>query len=68
LRKLGWECKEWRKDIYIDGHEQEDVVQYRQTVFLPMIEELNSVLLEYDDQDLTKLPQMMMRKWDGAPK
>ncbi|CAG8686201.1 20278_t:CDS:2, partial [Racocetra persica] len=52
---LGWECKEWKKDIYVDGHKREDVVQYRQIVFLLMMEELDPVLLEYDDQDLTKL-------------
>ncbi|CAG8435766.1 6477_t:CDS:10 [Scutellospora calospora] len=48
-------CKEWRKDIYVDGHECKDVVHYRQTIFLPMMKELEPVLLEYDDKDLTKL-------------
>ncbi|CAG8550663.1 41960_t:CDS:2, partial [Gigaspora margarita] len=49
------ECKKWRKDIYIDGYKREDVVQYRQTVFLLMIKKLKPVLIEYDDKDLTKL-------------
>ena len=55
LKKLGWHCKEWKKDIYVDGHEREDVVQYRQTIFLPMMKELEPVLVEYDDKDLSKL-------------
>ncbi|CAG8731773.1 13083_t:CDS:2, partial [Dentiscutata heterogama] len=55
LRKLRWECKEWKKYIYVDRHEQEDIVQYRQTVFLPMMKELEPVLIEYDDKNLTKL-------------
>ncbi|CAG8626755.1 10224_t:CDS:2, partial [Racocetra fulgida] len=32
-----------------------DVVQYRQTVFLPMMKELEPILLEYCDKDLTIL-------------
>ncbi|CAG8850072.1 520_t:CDS:1, partial [Racocetra persica] len=45
----------WKKDIYIDGHERENVVQYRQIIFLPMMKELEPVLVEYDDKDLSKL-------------
>jgi len=29
LRKLGYELKECKKGIYVDGHEREDVVAYR---------------------------------------
>lgn len=31
LTKLGYELKDVKKGIYIDGHEREDVVAYRQT-------------------------------------
>ena len=30
LAKLGYELKEAKKGIYVDGHEREDVVTYRQ--------------------------------------
>ncbi|KAF8424326.1 hypothetical protein EV426DRAFT_716937 [Tirmania nivea] len=40
LNKLGFEFKNVRKGVYIDGHEREDVVRYRQEVFLPAIEQL----------------------------
>ncbi|CAG8531344.1 717_t:CDS:2 [Dentiscutata erythropus] len=46
---------EWRKDIYVDEHEREDVVQYRQTIFLLMMKELKPILLEYCDENFTKL-------------
>jgi len=29
LTKLGYELKEMKKGIYVDGHEREDVVTYR---------------------------------------
>ncbi|KAF8507718.1 hypothetical protein JB92DRAFT_3121644 [Gautieria morchelliformis] len=31
LMKLGYELKEVRKGMYVDGHEREDVVEYRKT-------------------------------------
>ncbi|RPB23933.1 hypothetical protein L211DRAFT_838386, partial [Terfezia boudieri ATCC MYA-4762] len=40
LNKLGFEFKDVRKGVYIDGHEREDVVRYRQEVFLPAMEKL----------------------------
>jgi len=30
LAKLGYELKEVKKGVYVDGHEREDVVAYRQ--------------------------------------
>ena len=38
LLKLGYEMKECRKGMYVDGHERDDVVQYRKT-FLKKVEE-----------------------------
>ena len=38
LKKLGYECKDVRKGIYIDGHKRPDVVEYR-AKFLAKMEE-----------------------------
>lgn len=35
-----------KKGAYVDGHEREDVVAYRNDVFLPKIQELKSQLAE----------------------
>jgi len=35
LLKLGWNWKEVKKGVYKDGHEREDVKEYRDRVFLP---------------------------------
>jgi len=35
LKKLGFQWKEVRKGVYIDGHERPDVVCYLQQDFLP---------------------------------
>ncbi|CAG8829129.1 4313_t:CDS:2, partial [Racocetra persica] len=44
---------EWKKNVYVDGHERENIVRYQQKVFLPMMAELESLLIEYDENDLT---------------
>ncbi|CAG8640993.1 11403_t:CDS:2, partial [Dentiscutata heterogama] len=46
---------EWKKNVYVDEYEQKDVVQYQQEVFLPIMAELEPLLIEYDKNDLTKL-------------
>ncbi|CAG8490595.1 3426_t:CDS:2, partial [Cetraspora pellucida] len=53
LKKLGWSYKEWKKDVYVDEHEREDIVRYQQEVFLLMMAELEPLLIEYDENDLT---------------
>jgi hypothetical protein len=40
LHKLGYSWKEVKKGVYKDGHEREDLVEYRQNVFLKTWEEL----------------------------
>jgi hypothetical protein len=30
LSKMGWSYNKYRKDIYVDGHERDDVVEYRE--------------------------------------
>ena len=39
LLQLGWSRTVLRKGVYMDGHEREDVVKYRGTVFLPKMKE-----------------------------
>ena len=47
LRRLGFYKSELKKGVYVDGHEQEDVVKYRQEVFLPLIAELDLYIRQY---------------------
>ena len=35
LFKLGWQQTRLKKGVYMDGHEREDVKDYRQRIFLP---------------------------------
>ena len=39
LKKLGFVYKDVKKDVYLDGHEREDVVKYRDEVFLKIWQE-----------------------------
>jgi hypothetical protein len=38
LLRLGFTPKESKKGVYVDGHEREDVVEYRTKIFLPEIQ------------------------------
>jgi hypothetical protein len=51
LYRLGFYISESKKGVYIDGHKREDVVQYRQDVFLPLIEELELYYIQYNKQE-----------------
>ena len=42
LIKLGWRRTVVRKGVYMDGHEREDVVKYRQEVFLPVMKKFEA--------------------------
>jgi hypothetical protein len=42
LPRLGFYRHKTKKGLYVDGHEREDVIKYRQKVFLLLIEELLS--------------------------
>ncbi|RPA97965.1 hypothetical protein L873DRAFT_1836176 [Choiromyces venosus 120613-1] len=56
LSKLGWNWKEVRKGIYKDGHEREDVKEYRTHVFLPRLQALQSRMMQWDES-LTIIPK-----------
>jgi len=51
LRRLGFYTSESKKGVYIDGHEREDVVRYRQDVFLPKMKELDLYCTHYDEKE-----------------
>ena len=50
-RWLGFYASESKKGVYIDGHEREDVVRYRQDVFLPKMKELDLYCTHYDEKE-----------------
>jgi hypothetical protein len=51
LLRLGFYKSEVKKGVYVDGHEREDVIAYRQEVFLPLMVELNSYTRQYEEKD-----------------
>ncbi|KAG0130835.1 hypothetical protein HOY82DRAFT_608717 [Tuber indicum] len=55
LSKLGFKWKEVRKGVYKDGHEREDVIQYRKEVFILFLKDLSSHLMLWDE-DLNPKP------------
>jgi hypothetical protein len=48
---LGFYKSEVKKGVYVDGHKREDIVAYRQEVFLPLIAELDSYTRQYLERD-----------------
>jgi len=41
-----------RKGVYMDGHERQDVVDYRNKVFLPALKEFEKLVAKYERFDL----------------
>jgi len=59
LKQLGFQWKEVRKGIYIDGHEKPEVIFYRQQYFLPKWKEFESRMPKWSAEgilDQTPLP------------
>ena len=58
MKREGFRYIAYAKGVYADGHEREDVVQYRQNLFLPMLHSLRGHLVEYEtdrlDTEVTK--------------
>jgi hypothetical protein len=48
LNRLGFYATEEKKGVYVDGHERADVIDYRQTEFLPQIEKLQALSINYE--------------------
>jgi hypothetical protein len=47
LIRLGWRMTTIRKGVYMDGHEREDVVQYRNEEFLPRMKKYEAQMTHY---------------------
>ncbi len=55
LIKLGWRYTEVKKGVYMDGHEQADVVEYRQTTFLPLMAKFEARMVHFDGPELQRV-------------
>jgi hypothetical protein len=55
LIKLGWTHTIVKKGVYMDGHEREDVVHYRQEEFLPAMLKFEKLMVHYVAPDLTQV-------------
>ena len=55
LAKLGWEYDRDKKG-YVDGHEREDVVAYRNNVFLPKMTAFEPELSEFNESGAISKP------------
>lgn len=53
LNKLGFEYKEVRKGVFIDGHERPDVVEDRK-IFLKRMDELRPYMVEFEEDGTMK--------------
>lgn len=56
MRVIGYRWRAEPKGQYKDGHEREDVVQYRQEVFLPRMEALEVRMRQWSNEDGTEKP------------
>jgi len=55
LIKLGWRHTIIRKGVYMDGHEREDVVKYRNEVFLPEMLKYERRMVQFEGPELTRV-------------
>lgn len=53
LHRLGFEYKDVKKDVFVDGHERPDVVEDRKK-FLHKTEELKPYLVEFNEDGTMK--------------
>lgn len=51
LKRCSFEPKPTKKGVYEDGHEREDVMEYREQVFLPRMEELERRAVGFEPTD-----------------
>lgn len=55
LIKPGWRRTVVRKGVYMDGHEREDVVKYRQNIFLPAMREFEARMAMFEGPELKRV-------------
>ena len=58
LNKMGFSYGTVRKGVYVDGHEREDVKDYRNNVFLPKWRELSERFVQFDENGVWKKPDL----------
>jgi len=56
LEKMGYHWKRNHKGQYVDGHEQPDVINYQQSIFLPAMEQYEQQMQTWVDKHGWKLP------------
>ncbi|PVH69714.1 hypothetical protein DL98DRAFT_379349, partial [Cadophora sp. DSE1049] len=56
LNRLGFHATTEKKGVYVDGHEREDVIEYRQKEFLPQMAYFQSLTTNYEE-DANKVLQ-----------
>jgi len=66
LHKLGFKWKEYRKGVYNDEHEWSDIKQYRQEVFLPLLDSYTDRLIALDES-LNELPNRELDLGEKQP-
>ena len=49
LRCMGYSWRRAKKGVYVDGHERDDVVKYRQEVFLPKLQQVRNRLARWNE-------------------
>ena len=59
LIKLGWRRTVVRKGVYMDGHEREDVVKYRNEIFLPAMEKFEARMAKFEGLDLKRVAPVL---------
>ncbi|KIJ28597.1 hypothetical protein M422DRAFT_270100 [Sphaerobolus stellatus SS14] len=57
LKKLGYKAQKHHKDIYMDGHECKDVMEY-QNKFLKVMESLEHLMIQYDMEGKPIYPKL----------
>ncbi|KAG2068243.1 hypothetical protein BDR04DRAFT_1025036, partial [Suillus decipiens] len=55
LIKLGWRRTVIRKGVYMDGHEREDVVKYRNEIYLPAMSKFEKRMVRFEGPELTRV-------------
>ncbi|KAJ3847597.1 hypothetical protein EV368DRAFT_87552 [Lentinula lateritia] len=66
MLREGFVFIEHKKAVYFDGHERPDVVQDRQTRFIPQANIFHHQFVRYDTKDVTK--EMVTQAHDGQKK
>jgi hypothetical protein len=59
LIKLGWRRTVVRKGVYMDGHEREDVIKYRNEVFLPAMARFEARMVRFEGPEMKRVEPVL---------